>query len=170
MSPRTAPCTAPQGPHKSGRFLPRGPRKTPPVDFATEGVLCRLASPKNLRESIIQGKTAAGRAATVISKAALDGRHDRKGSQSLCGLPYMRKSIIRRDHSAGGHNTRLPAMKAVVNDVLCKGCGTCCANCRCGAVDLGRFTDQQIVSEIEYLLKVGEWDERECKHWWTPRS
>jgi len=132
--------------------------KLRPVDFATEGVyLCGLAhSPKNLRESIIQGKAAAGRAATVISKAALETVGTiAKVDQSLCTAcrtceevcPYG--AITVQEVTIRGCS----AMKAVVNDVLCKGCGTCCANCRCGAVDLGGFTDQQIVSEIEYLLR-----------------
>ena len=48
--------------------------KLRPVDFATEGVfVCGLAhSPRNIRESIIQGIAAAGRAATVISKQSLE--------------------------------------------------------------------------------------------------
>jgi len=44
---------------------------------------------------------------------------------------------------------------AVLNDILCKGCGTCAANCRCGAIDLAGFSDSQIISEIEYLLRAG---------------
>lgn len=132
--------------------------KLRPVDFATEGVyLCGLAhSPKNLRESIVQGRSAAGKAATVISKSAMETEGTIAHiDQNLCTACGTCESVcaygavtVQEVKVRGG-----TAMKAVVNDVLCKGCGTCAANCRCGAIDVGGFSDRQIVSEIEYLLR-----------------
>ena len=40
----------------------------------------------------------------------------------------------------------------VVNDVLCKGCGTCAAACPSAAITARHFTDVQIFAEIEGAL------------------
>ena len=135
--------------------------KLRPVDFATEGVyVCGLAhSPRNLKETTIQGIAAAGRAATVLSKNSLETEGAiAKVDPYLCtacgtcekvcayGAVTVQDVTIRR-------NT---VRKAVVNEVLCKGCGTCSAGCRCGAIDIGGFSDCQIINEIDYLLRKKE--------------
>ncbi|MDF2655540.1 MAG: FAD-binding protein [Bacillota bacterium] len=145
-------------PQTQDGFFLEAHAKLRPVDFATEGVyLCGLAhSPKNLKESMVQGKSAAGRAATVISKdfietegtiAKVDGN-----LCTACGTceticPYGAVEV--QDVPVRGGTVK----RAVVNEALCKGCGTCSANCRCGAADVGGFADRQIVNEIEYLMR-----------------
>ncbi len=132
--------------------------KLRPVDFATEGVyVCGLAhAPKNMKESIIQGKAAAGRAATVIAKEQLETEGAiatvDAGLCKGCGdceKVCAYKAIEMQEQALRGQKVT----KAVVNDVLCKGCGTCAATCRCGAMDVGGFSDKQVLSEIEYLLR-----------------
>ncbi|MDR2570024.1 MAG: FAD-dependent oxidoreductase, partial [Oscillospiraceae bacterium] len=132
--------------------------KLRPVDFATEGVyLAGLAhSPKDLQECIIQGKAAAGRAATVVAKEMLET----EGTiacvdPALCVACGACESVCAYKAIEVQEITwyRQLTDKAVVNDVLCKGCGTCSATCRCGAVDVGGFSDEQIIGEIEYLLR-----------------
>ncbi|MDR2569099.1 MAG: FAD-dependent oxidoreductase, partial [Oscillospiraceae bacterium] len=132
--------------------------KLRPVDFATEGVyLAGLAhSPKDLQECIIQGKAAAGRAATVVAKEMLET----EGTiacvdPALCVACGACESVCAYKAIEVQEITwyRQLTDKAVVNDVLCKGCGTCSAICRCGAVDVGGFSDEQIIGEIEYLLR-----------------
>jgi heterodisulfide reductase subunit A len=39
-----------------------------------------------------------------------------------------------------------------VNEILCKGCGTCGSTCPTGAIRSRHFTDKQILSQIEGLL------------------
>lgn len=145
-------------PQTQDGFFLEAHAKLRPVDFATEGVyLCGLAhSPKNMKESLVQGRSAAGRAATVISKDYIETEGTiAKVDANLCTAcgtceaicPYG--AIEVQDVPVRGGTVR----RAVVNDALCKGCGTCCANCRCGAVDLGGFADRQIVNEIEYLMR-----------------
>jgi len=134
--------------------------KLRPVDFATEGVyVCGLAhNPKNLRESIVQGKAAASRAGTVISKEYLESEGaiavvDNElcvacgNCEQVCAYKAIavEEIMIRRQK----------VKKAVINDVLCKGCGTCAATCRCGAIDVDGFSDKQVIGEIEYLLRGG---------------
>jgi len=143
--------------NQEGFFL-EAHAKLRPVDFATEGVyLCGLAhAPKNLRESITQGKAAAARAATVISKDTLETEGTiAQVNESLCaGCGACEKVCAYKAISVQEIKKRdITVKKAVVNAVLCKGCGTCSATCRCGAVDVNGFTDRQVVSELEYLLR-----------------
>jgi len=132
--------------------------KLRPVDFATEGVyIAGLAhTPKSLQECIVQGKAAAGRAATVVAKDMLETEGtiacvdtELCTACGACEKVCAYKAIEVQEIEW----RRQKLKKAVVNDVLCKGCGTCSATCRCGAVDIGGFADEQIINEIEYLLR-----------------
>jgi heterodisulfide reductase subunit A len=40
---------------------------------------------------------------------------------------------------------------ARVKEELCKGCGSCAAACRSGAINLRGFTHQQLLAEVEAL-------------------
>ena len=132
--------------------------KLRPVDFATEGVyLAGLAhSPKNTRECIVQGRAAAARAATVLSRDFLETEGAiAKVDVNLCVACGACESVCAyKAVSVEDVVIRRRAVKkAVVNEVLCKGCGTCSAVCRCGAIDVNGFSDAQVMNELEYLLR-----------------
>lgn len=143
--------------NQEGFFL-EAHAKLRPVDFATEGVyLCGLAhTPKNMKESITQGKAAAARAATVISKDQLETEGTvAQVSEAYCtGCGTCEKVCAYKAISIEEVKKRDEVVKrAMVNAVLCKGCGTCSATCRCGAIDVNGFSDRQVLNEIEYLLR-----------------
>ena len=144
--------------NQEGFFL-EAHAKLRPVDFATDGVyLCGMAhTPKNMKESITQGKAAAARAATVITKDKLEtGGVTAEVSEELCtGCGTCEKVCAYKAISVEEVRKRNDiVMKAVVNTALCKGCGTCAAACRCGAIDVGGFSDRQVLNEIEHLLRM----------------
>ncbi len=139
-------------------FFMEAHAKLRPVDFATEGVyLAGLAhSPRDVRECMVMGRAAAGRAATVVSKETLETEGTIAAVNAelcvacgACEAVCAYKAIEVQDVTI----RRQVVRKAVVNDVLCKGCGTCSATCRCGAIDVGGFSDVQVLSELEYLLR-----------------
>lgn len=139
-------------------FFMEAHAKLRPVDFATEGVyLCGLAhAPKSLKESIVQGRAAAARAATVISRDILETEGTiAQVNEALCaGCRACEKVCAYKAINVEEIKKRdTTVMKAVVNAALCKGCGTCSAVCRCGAADLNGFADRQVINELEYLLR-----------------
>ncbi len=125
--------------------------KLRPVDFATDGVfVCGLAHyPKDMSEAIAQAKAAAGRAATVLSKGALETEGKvatvRTARCSGCGtcVEVCAYKAIELDPDAG---------YAVVNEALCKGCGVCAASCLAAAIDLKGFKDEQILAMLEAVV------------------
>jgi heterodisulfide reductase subunit A len=130
--------------------------KLRPVDFATEGVfMAGLAHfPKFIDESVAQARATAGRAATVLSREFLESEATVahvdsqrctacRMCETLCAYRAIEVKVV--DDSCGRE-------AAVVNEALCKGCGACAANCRCSAIDIRGFTDENIYREIAALL------------------
>jgi heterodisulfide reductase subunit A len=135
------------------KFFLEAHMKLRPVDFATDGVfLCGMAhSPKFIEESIAQACAAAARAATVLSKKALE----MEGSiasvdKDLCSGCKICESLCAYNAIEMEQNTEKPV--AHVLEALCKGCGVCGSSCPTKAITLGHFTNEQILAQVKAAL------------------
>ena len=137
-------------PLNSSGFFVEAHMKLRPVDFATEGLfLCGLAhSPKMIDENISQGRAAAARAATILSKTHLEvGAQVSVVDQNKCiscmtcvnscpfGAPFCNY-----DH------------KAEIESAKCMGCGICAAECPARAIQLSHFKSDHFKIMIDQLF------------------
>jgi len=131
--------------------------KLRPVDFTVDGFfLCGMAHyPKFIPETIAQAKSAALRAALILSQDQLKGsgvvcevREDRcmgcGACVEVCSYRALQLVEVRKD-----------LKKAQCNPVLCRGDGLCSSVCPTGAIRLKHFTEEQILSEIDGLMEEG---------------
>jgi heterodisulfide reductase subunit A len=139
--------------NEDGFFL-EAHSKLRPVDFATEGIyLAGMAhSPKTVAESIAQGKAAAARAATIISKDVYEAEATiavvNEDICDGCGIcvgvcEYNALEIVENPD-----NTKVVKL----NEAMCKGCGCCVAACPSGAMEQKGFKNEQILAEIDAAL------------------
>jgi heterodisulfide reductase subunit A len=139
--------------------------KLRPVEFATDGVyLCGIAHyPKLMGEAIEQAYGAAGRVLTLLS-------HDTVvASGSVCevdekGCIGCGACISACAYSAIEFRETRQGKKAVVNPVLCKGDGLCCAKCPTGAIQLKHFTDEEILAQIDAVAEAA-WKSTVIQTW-----
>lgn len=136
-------------PLAQGNFFFEAHPKLRPVDFAKEGIyLCGCAhSPQRAAETVFQAQAAACRASiplargTAISEAIV-AHVSEKGCMN-CGFCY---SICPYDavklRSLNGRTI------AEIDPITCKGCGTCAAGCLPMAIQMGNFTNEQIIAQI----------------------
>jgi heterodisulfide reductase subunit A len=136
---------------RDGFFIEKHP-KLGPVSTTVDGVFIAGAcqSPKDIPDTVAQGSAAAAEVLSLIDRkeveieaatAVIDG--DRCSGCRICNdlCPY---TAIDFDEEKG---------VSVINSALCKGCGTCAAACPQGVITARHFTDKQIVSEIEGILR-----------------
>jgi heterodisulfide reductase subunit A len=136
-----------------GFFLERHP-KLAPVETATDGVFLAGAcqSPKDIPDTVAQGSAAAASALALMDA----------GSVSL--EPYT--AFIVPDKCSGckmcvdtcPYNSITTVLYngreiSEVNEVTCKGCGTCVASCPAGAASQRGFKLDQIIAELDGILK-----------------
>jgi heterodisulfide reductase subunit A len=133
--------------------------KLRPVDFATDGVfLCGMAhSPKFIDESIAQACASAARAATVLSKKALEMEGSIANvNEDLCGGCRICEALC--EYGAIEMKEDSGKLRSHVIEALCKGCGVCGSACPTGAINMGHFTDKQILAQVRAALR------EEAKH------
>lgn len=138
---------------KDGFFL-EAHMKLRPVDFATEGVfLCGMAhSPKFIEESISQACATAARAATILSKKALEAEGAIANvNEDVCGGCRICESVC--EYGAIEMMEKEGKLRAHVLEALCKGCGVCGSSCPTGSISMLHFTDDQILAQVRAALR-----------------
>ena len=142
-------------PLNSDGFFLEAHLKLRPVDFASEGIfLCGSAhSPKSTVENMQQGRAAAGRAATILSKKSMTvgGQVSmvdvRKCVSCLTCVKVCPFGAPEVSVANGKNRVEIQAAK-------CMGCGSCAADCPAKAIQLHHFMDRQVTAAIEALLEV----------------
>jgi heterodisulfide reductase subunit A len=108
-------------------------------------------SPKFIDESIAQACAAAARAATVLSKKALEMEgivanvdEDLCSGCRICEYlcPYGAIEMKEKEGRITAH----------VIEALCKGCGVCGTACPTKAIILGHFTMEEIMAQVKAAL------------------
>lgn len=123
-----------------------GPVSTPSAGVFIAGC-CQ--GPKDIPDTVAQASAAAGEAIALLSKGSVETRAEISyidpdlctGCQTCIGVCAY--SAISFDESLN---------IAKVNDALCQGCGSCAAVCPSSSAQVGHFTDNQVMHELEELL------------------
>jgi heterodisulfide reductase subunit A len=127
--------------------------KLGPVSTATAGVFIAgcCQGPKDIPDTVAQGGSAASNAISLADKGVVEIEpitsvidEDRCAGCKVC-ISVCPFSAIEFDEEK---------KVSVVNEALCQGCGTCAAACPSGVAKSRHFTTDQILAEIEGVLKV----------------
>jgi len=133
-------------------FIEKHP-KLDPVATTTGGVYIvgSCQAPKDIPDSITQAKAASARILATIAKGQVEIEVTTAcvNEDICCGCQTCIKVC---PYSAISFNTEKKI--SVVNEILCKGCGTCGSGCPTGAIKCKHFTDEQILSQIEGLMRM----------------
>ncbi|MFQ6759314.1 MAG: CoB--CoM heterodisulfide reductase iron-sulfur subunit A family protein [Deltaproteobacteria bacterium] len=137
-------------PVTADKFFLEAHVKLQPVDLPVDGTyVCGLAhSPRSMDETIAQAQAAAGRACQPLARGAITpapivSKVDPElcigcgACESFC--PYKAIEIYKENKGR----------KARTLTASCKGCGVCAARCPTMAIDMGRFTLNGIMAQIQ---------------------
>ncbi|MBW2264877.1 MAG: 4Fe-4S dicluster domain-containing protein [Deltaproteobacteria bacterium] len=107
--------------------------------------------PKDIGASVAQGQAAAGKILSRLvpgEKLALEAAVC-EIDEGLCS--GCKTCIGLCSYNAMTFDDKEKCVS--INEVLCRGCGTCVAACPSGVIKAKHFTDRQMFSEIEGLLR-----------------
>jgi heterodisulfide reductase subunit A len=132
-------------PLSSDGFFLEAHSKIRPVDTHTAGIFLAgtCQGPKNIHESVSQGKASASSVAALLSKGKIRVEstiaHLNQDLCIGCGLceeacPY---DAVRTEDG-----------KSLIMDVLCRGCGVCASSCPEHAIMMMHFTDEEVLAQV----------------------
>jgi len=135
--------------NEDGFFL-EAHMKLRPVDFASDGIyMAGVAhAPKNLEENIAQGKAAAGRASTILSREHLESH----GVVAVVD-PAKCAACLTCVRLCPFNAPRITNYAASIEAVLCQGCGTCAGECPNKAITLQSYNDKMFVASVDGLFE-----------------
>ncbi|MFX1419897.1 MAG: FAD-dependent oxidoreductase [Promethearchaeota archaeon] len=148
-------------PLNEDKFFLEAHVKLRPIDFATDGIfLCGCAhSPKNIKESIAQANGAAAQAVKILSseKIVTSGLVAAVIEENCIGCgscvevcQFNAIELIEKERVFEDFTIKIK--KSHVNSALCKGCGTCGAQCPNSTIIIKHFGFEQINAMISALL------------------
>jgi heterodisulfide reductase subunit A len=148
-------------PLNEDKFFLEAHVKLRPIDFATDGIfLCGLAhSPKNISESITQANGAAAQAVKILSSKEIitSGLVATVLEENCIGCgrcvevcQFNAIELIEKELDF--EDCTIITKKSYVNSALCKGCGTCGAQCPNSTIVIKHFGFEQINAMIKALL------------------
>jgi heterodisulfide reductase subunit A len=125
-----------------------------PVDLSKRGIfVCGIAhSPRSITESIAMAESAALRSLRFLFKAQLSTGTSTLASidQRLCTGCKTAVNLCEYDAITFNEGSKT----AIVDEMLCQGCGVCAAACPVGAINVGNYSTDQMMGQIEGLLSV----------------
>ena len=136
-------------------FFAEAHPKLRPVETNTDGVFLAGAcqGPRDVPDTVAHTGAAASMAIALLDKGEVTiSPAVAWVNEELCSAcktcialcPYRAISFVAKNGTG----------VAEVNEALCKGCGTCVAACPAGAITGRHFTDEQILAQIEGLLRI----------------
>ncbi len=148
-------------PLNEDKFFLEAHVKLRPIDFATDGIfLCGCAhSPKNISESIAQANGAAAQAVKILcsNQIITSGLVATVIEENCIGCgtcvdvcQFNAIELIEKEIEF--EDITIITKKSHVNSALCKGCGTCGANCPNSTIVIKHFGFEQISAMISALL------------------
>jgi heterodisulfide reductase subunit A len=140
-------------------FFSEAHAKIKPVESSTAGIfmagLCHY--PKPIQESIAEALACASRAATILSRDTLELESitsrpldDNCDGCAFCvdACPFHAISLLEYMRDGNVKKT------VEVNQVLCKGCGSCMATCPKKGIYVAGFTLEQLGAQVDAALGV----------------
>ncbi len=133
------------------KFLLEAHPKLRPVDTLTAGIFIAGAAqgPKDIPDSVAQGKAAAASAATLLSRGKIRIESVIANvNEDLC--TGCAKCVDVCPFQA----ITLDEQKSLANivEAKCSGCGSCASTCPVGAMQLKHFKDEQILAMIDSAI------------------
>jgi heterodisulfide reductase subunit A len=125
-----------------------------PVDLSKRGIFaCGVAhSPRNITESIAMAESAALRGLRFLFKEQLSTGTSTLAStdQRLCSGCKTCLNLCAFDAISFDEGNKTSS----IDEMLCQGCGVCVSACPVGAINLGNYSSDQMLGQIEGILSV----------------